>query len=125
MHIRSRVFPWRKIINQRAMEIVDPIRAVGYLFKTFAIFFTCLLELYIMSREFKLYRSAPLAHHLTPKSYILTPLEGMGVYSPLPKSIVSDALLTKIHETILQPTIDVGLRNSLPPFWGLKMGSAT
>ena len=32
MRIRSRVSPWGKIINQRVMEIVDSIRAVGYLF---------------------------------------------------------------------------------------------
>ncbi|CAF9918206.1 MAG: hypothetical protein ALECFALPRED_000587 [Alectoria fallacina] len=42
---------------------------------------------------------------------------GMGVYSPLPKSIISDALLTKIHETILQPTIDA-LRKERMPFCG-------
>lgn len=31
MRIRSRVSPWGKTINQRAMEIVDPIRVVSYL----------------------------------------------------------------------------------------------
>ncbi|KAF6235314.1 hypothetical protein HO173_006510 [Letharia columbiana] len=51
---------------------------------------------------------------------------GMGVYSPLPKSIISDALLTKIHETILQPTIDALRRERMPfcgwLFTGLMLG---
>ncbi|KAL8824276.1 MAG: hypothetical protein Q9191_005169, partial [Dirinaria sp. TL-2023a] len=42
---------------------------------------------------------------------------GMGVYSPPPVSLVSDALLTKIHQTILQPTIDA-LRADHIPFCG-------
>ena len=41
----------------------------------------------------------------------------MGVYSPPPASLVSDALLTKIHQTILQPTVDA-LRADHMPFCG-------
>ena len=42
---------------------------------------------------------------------------GMGVYSPPPVSLVPDALLSKIHETILQPTVDA-LRAERMPFCG-------
>ena len=54
MRILSRVSPWGRIINQLAMEIVDPILVVGYLFKPFVILFKSLLELWTMSRERKL-----------------------------------------------------------------------
>ena len=51
----------------------------------------------------------------------------MGVYAPPPASLVSDDLLEKIHETILQPTIDALRREHMPfcgwLFTGLMLGN--